>query len=346
MSRLPRISFGIIALNALPFLPYTLRAIYPFAYEIIVVEGAAPGAKIVASADGHSLDGTLDSLRDFQANEDPQDKLRILTRDGFWSEKDEMSQAYAQLASGDYLWQVDVDEFYMPADMAAVCELLLAEPGITAMSFDTLTFWGGPAYRVESWYLRRGEGEFHRLFKWGPGYRYVTHRPPTVVDESGRDLREKHWLRGRELAARGIRLYHYALLLPKQAREKTIYYSAAAWARRQGANAWLDEAYLKLRKPYHLHNVDDYPGCLYRYRGPHPPQIERMWRDISADAGIEIRQSDDIEALLGSRRYQLGRAMAMAANRPALWLRRTRIRVLSLMARVLPRWLKDALKRI
>ena len=33
---------------------------------------------------------------------------------GFWpGEKDEQSRAYAARATGDYLWQVDVDEFYL-----------------------------------------------------------------------------------------------------------------------------------------------------------------------------------------------------------------------------------------
>ena len=153
-----------------------------------MVEGAAPGAANIASADGHSLDGTLDSLRAFKADEDPDDKLTIVTRDGFWSEKDEMSQAYARRATGDYLWQVDVDEFYQPRDIEAICDLLREQPSITAVSFESVFFWAAPDYRVDSWYLRRGEAEFHRLFKWGEGYRYVTHRPPTVVDARA-DLR-------------------------------------------------------------------------------------------------------------------------------------------------------------
>ena len=211
MSRLPRITFGIIVLNGQPFIPYTLRALYPYAHEIIVVEGAAPGAANIASADGHSLDGTLESLRAFKAAEDPDGKLIIVTRDGFWTEKDEMSQAYAGRATGDYLWQVDVDEFYQPQDMQAICDLLVEQPSITAVSFESVFFWAAPEYRVDSWYLRRGEAEFHRLFKWGAGYRYLTHRPPTVADAQGRDLREGHWIRAKDLLARGIHLYHYSL---------------------------------------------------------------------------------------------------------------------------------------
>ena len=347
MSARPRISFGMIVLNGEPFTRYTLRALYPYAHEIIVVEGAAPGAAKIASADGHSLDGTLASLRAFKAQEDPEDKLIIVTRDGFWSEKDEMSQAYAERATGDYLWQVDVDEFYQPRDMEQICALLIEQPDITAVSFESVFFWAAPEYRVDSWYLRRGESEFHRLFKWGEGYRYVTHRPPTVVDARGRDLRQLRWIRANDLLARGIHLYHYALLLPKQVREKCEYYSRAEWARRQLALEWADEAYFALRRPYHAHNVYEYPGCLYRFRGAHPPQVVAMWRDLSdSQSPYDLRPRDDLEALLNSRRYQLGRALVMAANWPALWLRRTRIRCLGALARLLPRALKDRLKQL
>ncbi|HEY4190008.1 MAG TPA: FkbM family methyltransferase, partial [Candidatus Limnocylindrales bacterium] len=86
----PRVTFGVIVLNGEPFTRHTLRSIYPFAHEIIVAEGAAPGARNIATADGHSRDGTLDALRQFAAEEDPEGKVRIVTAEdeghpnGFW----------------------------------------------------------------------------------------------------------------------------------------------------------------------------------------------------------------------------------------------------------------------
>ena len=38
MTEIPRVTFGIIVLNGEPFTRYCLRALYPFAYEIIVVD--------------------------------------------------------------------------------------------------------------------------------------------------------------------------------------------------------------------------------------------------------------------------------------------------------------------
>ncbi|HML20686.1 MAG TPA: glycosyltransferase family A protein [Aggregatilinea sp.] len=310
MSDLPRVSFGMIVLNGEPFVRYNLRALYPFAHEIIVVEGAAPAAADVATLDGHSLDGTLETLRRFKAEEDPDDKLQIVTRDGLWTgEKDEMSQAYAERATGDYLWQVDSDEFYRPQDMQAVLDLLRDDPSITAVSFKTRTFWGGFESITDGYYLRDGGDEFHRLFKWGPGYHYTTHRPPTVVDDQGRDLHDLHWIDGATLARHGIVMYHYSLVFPKQVFNKSSYYDRAAWVARSGYGEWAEGTFLRLEDPFHVHNVYTYPSWLERYRGPHPEQIEALRRDLAEGVvSVEQRPTDDIDRLLRSPRYILQRA--------------------------------------
>jgi len=253
---IPKISFGIIVLNGEPFTRYCLRQVYPYAHQIIVVEGAAPSASTIATPDGHSTDGTLQVLRDFQRTEDPDHKLVIVTAEdeghasGFWpGEKDEQSRAYANRATGDYLWQVDIDEFYRTEDMERILKLLEQQQDITAVSFKQITFWGGFDYIVDGWYLRAGAEIYHRLFRWGRDYRYAGHRPPTVVDERGRDLRTKTWVSGEAMADRGIYLYHYSLLFPKQVREKCSYYGNASWSHRSGAEAWARDVYLVSRGP-------------------------------------------------------------------------------------------------
>jgi len=307
---LPKITFGIIVLNGEPFTRYCLRAIYPFAHEIIVVEGSCEGAAAIATPDGHSTDGTLENLYRFKAEEDPENKVQIIIRDGFWSEKDEQSRAYAERATGDYLWQVDIDEFYKPEDMLMVLEMLHNDPEITAVSFKQITFWGGFDYVVDSWYLRRGAEIYHRLFKWGQGYRYVTHRPPTVVDAEGRDLRSVKWIHGYELAKRGIFLFHYSLLFPKQVKEKCEYYDNASWCNRNISSKWAQENFLKLKNPFRVHNVYSYPGWLKKFSGQHPYQIEMMRRDIeSGILKIEMRDNQDVGQLLEQHWYRVGRTI-------------------------------------
>jgi hypothetical protein len=305
----------MIVLNGEPFVRYNLRALYPYAHQIIVVEGAAPGAACISTSEGHSTDGTLDTLRDFQAHEDPEDKLIVVTAeddghaDGFWpGEKHEQSQAYASRADGDYLWQVDVDEFYQPDDMAFVLDKLSSQPEIAAMSFQMLTFWGGFDYIADGWYLRSEAEICHRLFKWGPGYTYVTHRPPTVHDDLGRNLRSLLWITGPELARQSKTMYHYSLVFPKQVLDKCAYYSQAQWATHaRNAQLWAQRSFFELKDPFRVHNVYDYPSWLARFEGSHPPQIEALRRCLAEGRPhIAMRKTQDIERLLGSPFYALG----------------------------------------
>jgi len=317
LSAFPRISFGMIVLNGEPFVRYNLRALYPFARQIIVVEGASPAAAGIATSDGHSTDGTLETLRCFRKEEDPEGKLTIVTAedeghpDGFWpGEKDEQSRAYACRATGDYLWQVDVDEFYLPRDMEKTIALLAAQDGDLAVSFKMITFWGGLDYLTDGWYLRKGAAIYHRLFRWKEGYRYAAHRPPTVVNDKGVDLRKIRYLDGGSLFVdHGIRLYHYSLLFPKQVREKCLYYAHVFPQARKDAEHWAVENFEKLSDPFRVHNVYSEPSWLERFAGDHPPQVRAMMEDIRTGVvEAECRENEDVERILRSVSYRFGRA--------------------------------------
>ncbi|MFC1960133.1 glycosyltransferase family 2 protein [Chloroflexota bacterium] len=328
-THLPRITFGMIILNGMPFVPYNLRALYPFAHQIVVVEGAAPAAKINATPTGHSTDGTLEELRRFKAEEDPEDKLIIVTAeneghsDGFWpGEKDEMSQAYARRATGDWLWQVDSDEFYLAEDMHTVCRMLSDTPTISAMTFDQITFFGSPNYWVDGWHLRSGATYFHRLFRWGAGYTYAAHRPPTVLDENGVDTRSKQWVTGQQTAKMGLRMYHYSLLFPFQVADKCRYYDQTDWNNRTEFQQWYKKDYMQLQHPYRLHNVYQYPGWINHFTGKIPTQINQMMADIKAGQhNVALRQTDDIEKLLTQPSYAISKQLLAIASYPVSgWL--------------------------
>jgi len=308
MADYPRISFGIIVLNGEPFTKYCLRALYPFAYEIVVVEGACQKAKCISTPDGHSRDGTLRSLYEFKEREDPENKLKIITRKGFWSEKDEQSQAYARVVTGDYLWQVDIDEFYIPEDMEFIAEMLKNIPEISAVSFELITFWGDICYRCNSTFpLLNPVEPIHRIFKFGEGYRYVSHRPPTVVDPNGIDLRTKKWVSGALMASKGIRYYHYSLLFPKQVQDKVTYYSNLPYEQCPLMPEWAKKNYHRISNPFNVFNVHTYPGWLERYSGKHPPQIYNMMNDIrNKKLDIKTRCNRDVEEFIDDPRYHRG----------------------------------------
>jgi glycosyltransferase involved in cell wall biosynthesis len=330
---LPRVTFGVIVLNGEPFTRYCLRALYPFAHEIIVVEGGHEDTRAVSTADGHSTDGTLEVVRRFMAEEDPEHKVQLVTTDGFWVKQDErggnrthQSRAYAERATGDYLWQVDIDEFYRPEDMRLVLEMLAREPDITAVSFDVLHFWAGLDYRMDGWRWRREALTVHRLFKWRPGYTYVTHEPPIVHDEHGRSLRRLRWVDGHTMASRGVYMYHYPCLFPRQVREKAQIYRDERPDLSPEAVQWAETSYFRLERPFRVDRHYWYPSWLERYAGEHPPQVRAMMADVRA--GVvheELRPCDDAERLLASRRYRVGRALVRwfdYVDRARLWAKR------------------------
>ena len=308
---LPRVTYGIIVLNGEPFTRYCLRSLYPFAHEIIVVEGAVTAAASIATPDGHSTDGTLETLYDFKDQEDPENKVEIVSRDGFWSEKDEQSQAYAERATGDYLWQVDIDEFYKSEDMTAILGMLANDPTITQVNVQWLNFWGGFNVLVDGLFLRRHYrdlgGGVPRLFKWDPGHRYVTHRPPTVRGRDGVDMRRGHCVRGERLARTGTYCYHYATVFPELVERKMTYYQELGWDRLGNFNDWYHDTFLQIRKPFRVHHVSSQISWLRPFRGAHPPQIEALLDDLSTGIwSIRQRQNDDVRALMESRRYRMG----------------------------------------
>ena len=311
---LPRLTFGIIVLNGEPFLRYNLRSLYPFAHQIIVVEGASLNAAATASADGHSIDGTLTVLRRFKIEEDPEDKLTIVTAEdhgyanGFWpGEKDEQSDAYARRAQGDYLWQVDVDEFYRAEDIHFLAHLLAARPDLSGVSFYWKNFWGGFDYLVDGWDYRdlvQNMGGIRRVFRWGNGYRYSTHRPPTVVDDQRRNLFTLNWFSADDTAQLGLYCYHYGMVLPAQAKQKTIYYKNLL-AECEDMPQWYEETFLNLRRPFHVLHGTKPPSWLLRFTGNHPTAINSLIEDASHNLiAFEERRNADIESLLTSWRYR------------------------------------------
>lgn len=314
---LPKISFGMIVLNGEPFLRYNLRSLYPFAYQIIVVEGAVPGAANIATPDGHSIDGTIDILQKFKIEEDPENKLIIVVAEdegypnGFWpGEKHEQSQAYARRATGDYLWQVDVDEFYKTKDIEVILDILCTDSELAMITFKQISFWGGFDYYSDGWYLWQGGEIFRRLFKWGQNYKYTTHRPPTVLDYLGRDTSKLKILDGHRLAKNfGIRLYHYHSVFPVQVQNKSKYYTAADWATHaREVQNWANNNYLQLNNPFRVHNVYQYASWIERFRGKHPGVIDQLQRDIAlGKINVELRPVDDIDRLLTSPIYLLKR---------------------------------------
>lgn len=305
------VTFGIIVLNGEPFIRYCIKALYPHAHEIIIAEGACTAAANVATPDGHSKDCTVEILKEIKRDEDPENKITIVTAedegysDGFWpGEKLEQSQAFAKRATGNYLWQVDVDEFYSDEDIDAVKDMLNQNSSISCLSFKQFSFWGGFNYYVDSLYFKRFLPEIFRVFKWEEGSEYISHRPPTVINKQGNNVKDSVFINSDTTGRLGIYMYHYSFVFPKQIDEKVEYYRHVDWSKLEHTKWWAEEVYYKFSHPFKIFIIDEFPGWICRFKGKHPKAIAEMINDLNEGRyKIVLRQTDDIEKLLNTWWY-------------------------------------------
>lgn len=330
----PRITFGIIVLNGEPFTRYTIQQIYEHAHEIIVAEGACFAAAEIADARGHSRDGTLEVLADIQRNHDPDNKITVITAedeghpDGFWpGEKEEQCRAWSRRATGDYIWQVDIDEFYRQKDIARLGRMLQEDPELACIEFAQVAFWGNFDYQMDGWYFQVGtrtiskpQKEVYRISRWGEGYEYTGHRPLTVRRPDGTLTRDSKTMTAADTEKMGLYMYHYAAVFRHQVEDKLKYYAQATWKRSasMGSDEYLEKVYSHLEKrPFRVHFVQDYPSWLVPFTADHPESIQRLKKDVAAGAfpGCVTLKSADIDRIIKSPAYRRKRWLLQSYTR-------------------------------
>lgn len=215
-----KMSFGIIVFNGGYMLKENLESIYPFAHDIAIVEGPVSYYRKL----GHktSTDNTVQIIKSFP---DPKNKIKFVQ--GQWNEKDDMCNQYMKMVKGDYIWEIDCDEFYKQEDMENVIKYL-SEPknNCFSMSFRLRSFYGGLERYISGF---EENFEVHRIKRMIPGKsKYTTHRPPTMLwPPTGKPCINmgKHVDHYMSHKLWGIWIYHYSHTFPKQVKAKMKYYA-------------------------------------------------------------------------------------------------------------------------
>jgi len=289
-----KVDFTIIVHNGEPFISLNLENLYPFANRIIIVEG--PVAYYQKLGYGASNDGTVEAIRSFP---DPEGK--IILEQGLWDEKDDMIRAQEKHFAGDYVWEIDADEFYKHEDIRKVFDYLDAHPECHSMSFRLLSFYGG-FERYISGFEQKFEVE--RIKKIIPGKsRWKTHRPPTMIwPPTGKTCKEMghvdHWTTNKW----GIWIYHYSHLPPKRVKEKMGYYNSFS---KTIQNYW-DRLYVpwmraeteaeKLAVEQPFLGVQEWtpdrrgPAFTAAFSGEHPEVIQRARARIEEQIRMECEE--------------------------------------------------------
>ena len=197
--------------------------------------------------------------------------------------------------------------------MQGIIDMLKEDSSITTISFPELPFWGSFDYIVDGIFLRHRYSEVHRLFKWGVKYEYLTHRPVTIVNEEGIDLREVGWLRANDLRKKGIFLYHYYKLFPDQVSSKMVYYANLVGSSRskikmiENSDEYYNKTFLKLENTFRIHTINKWPSWLVKFHGDHPERIKVLQNDIvTGEINTQTRDMNDVDVLVKTIHYRAG----------------------------------------
>jgi hypothetical protein len=194
---------------------YCVRHIYNYAHEIIIVEGATKalthrwdGDTTSFTNTGRSTDGTIEYLYELQKK---YPKIKIIIGDGFWNGKTEMCNAYASIATGDYIWQLDSDEFYKDEDINKILDILDSEEPY-GVHFYANHFCGGWDYCIDEKQKTWGNDiPWKRIFKNVPKNSFfVSHEPPKYICNGKLCDNEKTLDRDYMLNNYNIKMYHYS----------------------------------------------------------------------------------------------------------------------------------------
>jgi len=229
-----KLSVGMIVFNTVSTLPEKMmelcvQSIYPYAHEIILVEGATSasnghywdGDTSTFTKDGRSNDGTLDVLRRLES----LNKVKVIYGFNYWPGKTTMCNCYSRIANGTHILHLDSDEFYHPEDMEKIIHHLEANPQLSQIDFYANHFWGGWNYCIDE--REKGWGNdppWRRIFKHTPGKSYwLSHEPPVYLNQ-GLPTYSMQVCNRDETLAMGIKLFHYGYVHYPQIDFKTKFY--------------------------------------------------------------------------------------------------------------------------
>lgn len=269
-----KISTGTLVFNASSILPEgmleaQLKHLYSFSDEILITEGATKatthrfdGDTSWLTKDGHSTDDTIEIIKHFP---DPENKIRLIQKNGFWNGKTEMCNEWSKRATGDYLWQVDSDEFYLEEDIIKIKHMLKRELP-DAVHFYANHFWGDYKNCIDE---NTGKGwgnniPWMRIFKHDKGSKWISHEPPNYQLSNGLICNQGKVITRDQTLSMGIKMQHYSYVCEEQINFKSKFFR--------------NDIYQKLWKEWKNNkNIPLLNGSkTVEYKGKYPKFINRL----------------------------------------------------------------------
>jgi len=206
----PKIVQCIQACNEEKLIEACMLQAYDKVDRIIVIEGAVQSkvAAGQATPDGHSLDRTVEIIKDVKANKDPDRKIIFVQIDRPWQDLEELKNSFFQyMTAGDWMLITDADEFVMPEVVDKLREAITLEPWATEfVPSGFYHFWR------DAYHIRKPSGDWgqqhQRFIKFQPGLNYQNH--PVARDGEGTCTYFDPRYLSRRFVLPEFRVYHYS----------------------------------------------------------------------------------------------------------------------------------------
>jgi glycosyltransferase involved in cell wall biosynthesis len=181
----PKIVQCIQACNEEKLIEACMLQLYDKVDRIVVIEGAVQSkvAAGQATPDGHSLDRTVEIIKDVKDNKDPDRKIVFVQIDRPWQDLEELKNTFFQyMQEGDWMLITDADEFIHPEVVDELRKAISIEPWATEfVPAGFYHFWR------DAYHIRKPSGDWgqqhQRFIRFQPGLNYANH--PVARDANG-----------------------------------------------------------------------------------------------------------------------------------------------------------------
>lgn len=202
---------------------YPMMRTLPFEWDYHVVEGVAKNVNCSkwcrAIPPRLSNDGTtayLDSLT--------FDKRVHLYRNKLWEGKIAMVNApLKNIHEPCLLWEIDSDEVFIAEQIIRMRSMFIREPERTSAQFFCRYFVGPDIVTTTRNSYGNKHYDWHRVWRYEPGQRFITHEPPVMGGPNGERLPDNRFTQ-KETADASLVFDHYAYALRKTVEFKSQFY--------------------------------------------------------------------------------------------------------------------------
>lgn len=253
------ISVCYIVYNEELFLDYSIKSIYEFADQIIVIDGSPQGA---------STDNTKAIVDKFGTE-------KIIYIQGEFTNKEEQRNEYLKYISSDWILVVDGDEVYKYSHLQRLRKIIETKHDIVAIHFDFIHFWKDfQHYRIGGIFSNLP----FRCYMYQKGMHYKEHY--SVANSDGQFIDYLPNVYYDSI----IKAYHYGYVKPLQdIRAKMIYYAKRGDAGplyQKNPSAFAD---YYIKNEWKLDRPD-----VYKYSGKHPIVIQPYIEGLKSKNEREI----------------------------------------------------------